>query len=62
MTTAARQVGFPTALALVVGGMIGSGVFTLPSSLSPYGVGTVVQRIDSGSLHCSTMRGTSAGW
>ncbi|HUF48364.1 MAG TPA: amino acid permease [Vicinamibacterales bacterium] len=35
--TPARQVGFPTALALVVGGMIGSGVFTLPAALAPYG-------------------------
>jgi len=32
----ARQVGMPTALALVVGGMIGSGVFLLPASLAPY--------------------------
>jgi len=31
-----RQVGFPTALSLVVGGMIGSGVFLLPASLAPY--------------------------
>jgi len=31
-----RQVGMPTALALVVGGMIGSGVFMLPASLAPY--------------------------
>ena len=30
------QVGLPTALALVVGGMIGSGVFMLPASLAPY--------------------------
>ncbi len=33
---ASRQVGLPTALALVVGGMIGSGVFMLPASLAPY--------------------------
>jgi basic amino acid/polyamine antiporter, APA family len=31
-----RQVGLPTALALVVGSMIGSGVFLLPASLAPY--------------------------
>jgi APA family basic amino acid/polyamine antiporter len=31
-----RQVGLPTALALVVGSMIGSGVFMLPASLAPY--------------------------
>ena len=30
------QVGFATALSLVVGGMIGSGVFMLPASLAPY--------------------------
>jgi APA family basic amino acid/polyamine antiporter len=30
-------VGLPTALALVVGSMIGSGVFLLPASLAPYG-------------------------
>jgi APA family basic amino acid/polyamine antiporter len=30
------EVGLPTALALVVGGMIGSGVFLLPASLAPY--------------------------
>lgn len=33
---AGAQVGFATALSLVVGGMIGSGVFLLPASLAPY--------------------------
>jgi APA family basic amino acid/polyamine antiporter len=33
----ARTVGFWTAVALVMGNMIGSGVFLLPASLAPYG-------------------------
>ena len=43
MTTAgqtsspARQLGLTAAIALVVGNMIGSGVFLLPASLAPYG-------------------------
>ena len=32
----ARDLGFPAAVALVVGNMIGSGVFLLPASLAPY--------------------------
>ncbi|MFN8060181.1 MAG: amino acid permease [Vicinamibacterales bacterium] len=32
----AREIGFTTAAALVVGNMIGSGVFLLPASLAPY--------------------------
>ena len=32
-----RPFGFWTATALVVGGMIGSGIFTLPAQLAPYG-------------------------
>jgi basic amino acid/polyamine antiporter, APA family len=32
-----RDIGFWTAVALVVGNMIGSGVFMLPASLAPYG-------------------------
>jgi APA family basic amino acid/polyamine antiporter len=35
--TQARKVGFATAVALVLGNMIGSGVFLLPASLAPYG-------------------------
>ena len=37
MTTQARPFGFWTATALVVGGMIGAGIFVLPSELAPYG-------------------------
>ena len=33
----AATVGFWTAVALVLGNMIGSGVFLLPASLAPYG-------------------------
>lgn len=36
-TTAQRPFGFWTATALVVGGMIGSGIFVLPAQLAPYG-------------------------
>jgi APA family basic amino acid/polyamine antiporter len=32
-----RQFGLPIAIALVVGNMVGSGVFLLPSSLAPFG-------------------------
>jgi APA family basic amino acid/polyamine antiporter len=43
-TTAAppRQLGFWMCLALVVGNMIGSGVFLLPASLAPYGLNSIV--------------------
>jgi APA family basic amino acid/polyamine antiporter len=34
---ATRVIGFTTAVALVMGNMIGSGVFLLPASLAPYG-------------------------
>ncbi len=37
MTPPGREIGFWTAVALVVGNMIGSGVFLLPASLAPYG-------------------------
>ena len=37
-----RQIGFPIALALVVGNMIGSGIFLLPANLAPYGLNAVV--------------------
>ncbi|MET0308386.1 MAG: amino acid permease [Sphingomonas sp.] len=37
MTAAGRPFGFWTASALVVGGMIGSGIFVLPAQLAPYG-------------------------
>ncbi len=32
-----RQFGLPTATALVIGSVIGTGVFALPSALAPYG-------------------------
>lgn len=37
MTTDKRPFGFWTATALVVGGMIGSGIFVLPGQLAPFG-------------------------
>ena len=39
--TKAKQLGFWMALALVVGNMIGSGVFLLPAALAPYGLSSV---------------------
>jgi Amino acid transporters len=38
---APRQLGFWMCLALVIGNMIGSGVFLLPASLAPYGLNSV---------------------
>jgi basic amino acid/polyamine antiporter, APA family len=40
-THAPRQLGFWMCLALVIGNMIGSGVFLLPASLAPYGLNSV---------------------
>lgn len=37
MTTDKRPFGFWTATAMVVGGMIGAGIFVLPAQLAPYG-------------------------
>src|SRR5262245_21640922 len=37
-----RQLGFWMCLALVVGNMIGSGIFLLPASLAPYGLNSVI--------------------
>lgn len=37
MTTDQRPFGFWTATALVIGGMVGSGIFLLPASLAPFG-------------------------
>lgn len=37
MTTDTRPFGFWTATALIIGGMIGSGIFLLPVSIAPYG-------------------------
>lgn len=42
MTTDQRPFGFWTATALVVGGMIGSGIFMMPAALAPFGwTGTI---------------------
>src|SRR5262245_27570493 len=41
-TSAPRQLGFWMCLALVVGNMIGSGIFLLPSSLAPYGLNSIL--------------------
>ncbi|MEQ1510194.1 MAG: hypothetical protein ABL909_07335, partial [Sphingopyxis sp.] len=35
--TAERPFGFWTATALIVGGMVGSGIFLLPAALAPFG-------------------------
>jgi APA family basic amino acid/polyamine antiporter len=40
-TAPPRQLGFWMCLALVVGNMIGSGVFLLPASLAPYGLNSI---------------------
>ena len=37
-----RQLGFWMCLALVVGNMIGSGIFLLPANLAPYGLNAIV--------------------
>ena len=36
-----RQLGFWMCLALVVGNMIGSGIFLLPANLAPYGLNAI---------------------
>jgi APA family basic amino acid/polyamine antiporter len=41
-STARRPLGFWMCLALVVGNMIGSGIFLLPASLGPYGLNSIV--------------------
>src|SRR4051794_32095397 len=41
MSQANRQLGFWMCTALVVGNMIGAGIFLLPSSLAPYGLNTI---------------------
>ena len=41
-STSARGLGFWMCLALVIGNMIGSGVFLLPASLAPYGVNSIL--------------------
>jgi APA family basic amino acid/polyamine antiporter len=42
MTTEYRPYGLWTAIALVVGGMIGSGIFLLPAQLAPFGITAIV--------------------
>lgn len=42
MTASGRDIGFWTAVSIVVGNMIGSGVFLLPASLAPYGATSLV--------------------
>src|SRR3954451_1802167 len=37
-----RQLGFGVALALVVGNMIGSGIFLLPANLAPFGLNAII--------------------
>jgi APA family basic amino acid/polyamine antiporter len=37
-----RQLGFSIALALVVGNMIGSGIFLLPANLAPFGMNAII--------------------
>ncbi len=44
-----RQLGFWMCLALVVGNMIGSGIFLLPASLAPYGLNSIFGWIFSAS-------------
>ncbi len=41
MSQAPRQIGFLTCVALVVGNIIGGGIFLLPTSLAPYGLNSV---------------------
>src|SRR5690349_7390331 len=42
MSTSPRALGFWSATALVVGNMIGSGIFLLPASLAPYGMASLL--------------------
>src|SRR4051794_41573649 len=41
-TSPPRQLGFAVALALVVGNMIGSGIFLLPANLAPFGFNAII--------------------
>ncbi len=41
-TASCRKLGFWMAVALVMGNMIGSGVFLVPASLAPYGLNSVI--------------------
>ena len=42
MSDPARPLGFWTATALVVGGMIGAGIYQLPAQLAPYGAASLL--------------------
>jgi APA family basic amino acid/polyamine antiporter len=42
MSQAPRQLGFATCVALVVGNIVGGGIFLLPSSLAPLGFNSVI--------------------
>lgn len=48
MNVSKRQIGLVAATALVLGNMIGSGVFLLPASLAPYGAYSLVGWLISG--------------
>lgn len=48
MNVSKRQIGLVTATALVLGNMIGSGVFLLPASLAPYGGYSLIGWLISG--------------
>ena len=48
MTELARPFGIWTATAMVVGSMIGAGIFVLPAALAPYGWTGVVSWIVAG--------------
>jgi APA family basic amino acid/polyamine antiporter len=42
MNAGTKQIGLFTLIALVVGNMIGSGVFLLPAALAPYGAASLL--------------------
>ena len=48
MTTTRRELGLWTAIGLIVGNMIGSGIFLLPASLAPFGALSLVGWVISG--------------
>jgi len=54
MNTRARPLGLWMLIALVVGNMIGSGVFLLPAALAPYGAASL---LGWGSARCATACG-----
>ena len=58
---AARQLGFWMCLALVVGNIIGSGVFLLPASLAPYGLNSIFGWLVTAAGACCSPS-CSRGW